>query len=119
MKNENEIKNFIINKNFFHPSYNPDGKNFHHFCEKNDEIIFDYATKLYWQRGGSGNIPYCNFPSHHFRETAISYVEKLKKIEFGGFSDWRIPTLEECLSLFHPEFSFYKSPYSDLPEKSF
>ena len=44
-----------------------------------------------WQQGGStGNMEY---------ESANKWIEKFNRKGYAGYSDWRIPTLEEAMSL--------------------
>ena len=47
-----------------------------------------------WQHQGSETVlPY---------RVAEMYVEDLNQDRYGGFSDWRVPTLEEVASLISP-----------------
>lgn len=54
-------------------------------------IVYDRLTGLCWQRGGSP----CEFNWYQ----ADSYTMKLRDEVFGGLSQWRLPTLEEAMSL--------------------
>lgn len=58
-------------------------------------VVKDEATGLFWQRAGS--------PGRLTFEEAHGYVSELRQTALGGFSDWRLPTLEEALSLNRPE----------------
>ncbi len=54
-------------------------------------VVIDRATGLMWQQQGSGvELPY---------KVAEMYVEDLNRARYAGFSDWRMPTLEELASL--------------------
>lgn len=57
-------------------------------------VIHDQTTGLQWQTAGSGRLNYRN---------AQNYVAFLNKKRFAGYSDWRLPTLEEVMSLMTPE----------------
>ncbi|MCB9501891.1 MAG: DUF1566 domain-containing protein [Deferribacteres bacterium] len=36
-------------------------------------------------------------------EKAVVYIDSLNKANFAGYSDWRLPTLEEAMTLMEPE----------------
>ena len=57
----------------------------------NNKSIYDIQTSLTWQRSGSTlAMTY---------EDAEVYVACLNDSHFGGWCDWRLPTLEEAESL--------------------
>jgi len=59
--------------------------------DNDDDTITDYATGLMWQRLGSDTRLYF--------EQAVAYVQELNYRVFAGYSDWRLPTIEELKSL--------------------
>lgn len=61
----------------------------------NDEVVYDAATGLMWERAGAAN--FMSF------EDAPVYIAILNSGEFSGYRDWRLPTLEEAMSLMEPE----------------
>lgn len=61
----------------------------------NDVVVEDGATGLMWQKGGSAE-------TMRFDE-AEAYAGELAKSQFAGFSDWRVPTLEEGMTLMSPK----------------
>ncbi len=72
---------------------NPNGKGFVNQFEKqaDGKTIFDQASGLMWQQGGSSNeMTYAD---------AKKYIAQLNQDRFAGYSDWRLPTLEEAMSL--------------------
>jgi hypothetical protein len=71
------------------------------------KIVFDRATGLMWQQ--SGSTEYMNY------EKAQAYVSQLNRENFGGYNDWRLPTLEEAMSLMEPKKSgeLYLDPVFD------
>ncbi len=54
-------------------------------------VIYDQASGLLWQRGGSEN-----YMTYH---SAEAYIDSLNRIRFAGYQDWRLPTVEEAMSL--------------------
>ena len=93
-----DVKSMLQKYNFYSTCWNyngdfcnPDGDFQNHFVTKNDDTVTDEATGLMWQKGGS--------------EVAMTWVEgreyarKLNKEGFAGYSDWRVPTVEELVSL--------------------
>jgi hypothetical protein len=64
------------------------------------KVIFDRSTGLMWQQSGSSN------PMH--RVEAEKYVRDLNSHGFAGYNNWRLPTLDEAMSLMEP------SRYGDL-----
>jgi hypothetical protein len=62
---------------------------------KGDTVVIDYATGLTWQQSGSpDSMSYTN---------AEKFVRDLNDKKFAGHSDWRLPTLEEAMSLMEPK----------------
>ena len=59
------------------------------------KVVMDYATNLVWQQGGSSE--YMEY------EQAVNWVEELNRSGYAGFNDWRLPTLEEAMSLMERE----------------
>ncbi len=56
-----------------------------------EQAVVDNATGLMWQRGGSTKpMIYAD---------AEKYIRQLNTDRFAGFNDWRLPTLEEAMSL--------------------
>lgn len=60
-----------------------------------DKVVLDYATGLMWQQAGT--------PKDIKYDKAKEYIDKLNRGKFAGFSDWRLPTLEEAMSLMERE----------------
>lgn len=71
--------------------------------EDRGSVIFDRATGLTWQRSGSSEVL--------SYQDAQMYVNTLNIQQFAGYTDWRLPTIEELLSLLKKENtagSFFK-----------
>jgi len=56
-----------------------------------NSVVLDKATGLLWQQGGSDKAMYLS--------DAEAYVQSLNANGLAGFSDWRLPTVEELASL--------------------
>lgn len=56
-----------------------------------NSVICDRATDLCWQQGGS------RYPITH--RGAQAYIDQLNHQRLGGFDTWRLPTVDELLSL--------------------
>lgn len=109
------IGDWLVNNNFFDREFNENGTGIAHVYVKlpqyGDNIILDEATELMWQQ--SGSLVDMNFGD------ALKYVEKLNIDHFSGFSDWRLPTLEEAMSLVEPKEyrDLYIDPIFDQRQK--
>ena len=61
---------------------------------KGGRVVIDHTTGLMWHQSGS---------SDYMRWTnAKNWVEKLNNRKYAGYKDWRLPTLEEAVSLLEP-----------------
>ena len=58
---------------------------------KGDKVVIDHTTGLMWHQSGS----YKNMSW----KRAKKWVGELNKQGYAGFLDWRLPTLEEAVSL--------------------
>ncbi len=59
-----------------------------------DKVVIDHATGLMWHQSGSlKNMSW---------KRAKKWVTGLNEKGYAGFSDWRLPTLEEAVSLLEP-----------------
>jgi len=88
---ERDIRDFIKTYNFSVPNHNADGIFDNIFVDNQDGTITDEATGLIWQKSSSG---------HKLSKVrAKRYIENLNWEKFAGHATWRLPTLEELLSL--------------------
>jgi hypothetical protein len=89
----NQAKIMVVTRDFYSASWNEAGKGMLHKYEtkvaQDELLVIDHATGLAWQKGGSG-IPL---------SPAEEYIRDLNTRKFAGFEDWRLPTLEEAMSL--------------------
>lgn len=86
-KNDYYVKKWPWNVHLSHES----GKFRNLFKAARNETIIDMKTHLMWQRGGSQKVL-------NWDETQ-QYVKTLNQKKFAHYSDWRLPTAEELLSL--------------------
>lgn len=113
---EASVVTMLQERDFFDIERNWMGKGIqHHYevLERNaEELVIDHATGLMWQQGGSGN--------YRFFEEAQKYLAQLNREKFAGYSDWRLPTLEEAMSLMEPkknEHGLYIDPVFDKNQR--
>ncbi len=59
------------------------------------KLIIDRATNLTWQQAGS--------PNYLTYADAEKYISNLNNEHFGGYENWRLPTLVEAMSLVEDE----------------
>lgn len=101
---EADIKSMLLKYNFYCHEYewnrawcNPQGKGIGNKFElrQNGLVVFDQRTGLMWQRSGSSQF------------MALLKVDKfvhdMNAQRYAGFNDWRLPTLEEGMSLVEHE----------------
>lgn len=91
---ENDLFKMIKDRNFFSKSYNPSGDFPNDFVDNGDGTVTDRVTKLMWQKEGAS--------PEAFFGAALEYVQELNAKKFGGYTDWRLPTIEELCSLLEP-----------------
>ena len=130
---ESELSRMIQANGFNHPArwvepFSPPSKTemviggvFGHFRHEYDprtlegvKVVVDHATRLMWQRSPSATVL-------DRGGDAKSSIETLNKRRDAGFSDWRVPTIEELASLIEargsqagPESRFI-DPLFDFP----
>ena len=93
--NDGEITEVLEKWNFFDTECNPEGQFTNRFVAGDDPLILiDQKTSLMWQRGG--------LDIASIRTIQRGIVE-LNEQGFAGFNDWRLPTMEEAMSLMDPK----------------
>ncbi len=65
------------------------------FQKISDTTVIDHATNLVWQQSGS------RYPM--MWDQAQRYIQLLSESGFGGRQNWRMPTINEILSLVNPK----------------
>ncbi|MCF6148673.1 MAG: DUF1566 domain-containing protein [Candidatus Kuenenia sp.] len=59
-----------------------------------DYVVIDHATGLMWHQSGSSDYVSWN--------SAKDWIRNLNNRGYAGYQDWRLPTLEEAVSLLEP-----------------
>ncbi len=86
----------------------------HTLQDNGDGTVLDETTQLLWDKEGS------SYPGTW--KDAQDYVNTLNKKTFAGYSDWRLPTINELMSLFVANaspFQFCLEPVFDPAKKRF
>jgi hypothetical protein len=95
---EREVRAMLVANGFYAADQNAAGaglaSDYRQRAIHGDPIVVDPRTGLMWQQNGSGKL--LSF------EAAEAYVVQLNADELAGFDDWRLPTLEEAMSLMRP-----------------
>ncbi len=93
--NDGEITAVMQKWGFYDGDYNTEGAFENALVDPGDgRVIVDQRTGLMWQRGG---LDITSVRSMQRR------IEQLNKDGFAGFHDWRMPTMEEAMSLMEKE----------------
>jgi serine/threonine-protein kinase len=75
-----------------------------------DDLLLDHTTGLIWQGSGS--------PYPVSWDQAMEYVQQINEKQTGGQDRWRMPTVNELLSLLNPpppgEDFCFQSPFSSV-----
>ena len=70
------------------------------FVDNGDGTVTDTRTGLMWTRTDS-MIDLKKWVNY---QECLDYVRGLNERRFAGFTDWRLPTREEMLTLYDPQF---------------
>jgi len=92
---EEDVTALACRFNFAEQERNPQGRFAKILVDNNDSLtVSDLVTGLMWQRGG------IDIMSHRSMRREI---ERVNSARFAGFSDWRLPSMAEALSLLEGE----------------
>ncbi len=88
---DKQVEELIKRQGFSDQVLNNESAFINHFVDSGNEItVIDECTNLMWQRFGQDLCSIRNMKSQ---------IEALNEKGFAGFHDWRMPTMEEALSL--------------------
>jgi hypothetical protein len=112
ISSQTQIKRMLVQYNFFDLTKNNQGSFVNDFVDNNDGTITDQATGLMWQKSGSSDSLE--------NRGARRYIKQLNDQRFAGYSDWRIPTVEELASLLESSSNsgIYLDPVFDIEQIS-
>lgn len=86
-----QVGELIREGGYFDIKRNPEGSFANYLVDNGDkQTVTDQATGLMWHRQG------CDIANI---KRVRKYVEDLNSQKFGGYSDWRLPTIDEAMSL--------------------
>jgi len=92
---EEEVAQLTRQFNFFDSELNENGNFSNYLVDNGDGLtVTDLVTGLMWQREGF------DIMSHRM---LCREIDQLNNEQFAGYSDWRLPTMAEALSLMEPE----------------
>lgn len=95
---EEDIEPLLKKWNFFDSQKNASGSFINGFVDSGDSLtVIDERTGLQWQTGG---LDICS--SRMMKKK----IEKIAEEGFAGFHDWRLPSLEEALTLMESKVNF-------------
>ena len=98
---EHDVREMLQQKGFFDRAWNRFEEGIKHQYElimrKEVKLVIDHITALTWQQSGSSKfLTYAD---------AEKYIRNLNKKNFAGYNNWRLPTLEEAMSLVEPNIA--------------
>ncbi len=91
---DEDIGNIVRQYNFFDGELNTSGRFENHLHQHGKHIIVDTRTSLMWQRDG---LDITSIRSMN------RLVEQISETGLHGYRDWRLPSVEEAMSLMEPE----------------
>lgn len=98
---DGEVDAMLTRLNLYESDRNPAGTGISHRYKPqvigDAVVVVDGATGLMWQKGQSDDAMGL--------QDADAYIAALNEQKYGGFTDWRLPTLEEAMSLVEPKKS--------------
>lgn len=92
-----QVTEMIVAGNYYDSKRNPSGSLPNYLVDNGDgQTVTDKATGLMWHRQG------CDIANI---QRVRKYIEDLNIRNFGGYSDWRLPTIAEAMSLMESEIN--------------
>lgn len=92
---EDDVQSIIKKFDFLDTKRNAQGHGIKRQLETQEingnPVIFDKSSGRMWQHGGSSNSMWY--------DEANKWIKELNQYGYAGYNDWRLPTLEEAMSL--------------------
>jgi hypothetical protein len=63
------------------------------------DITLDKGTGLYWEVKKEDESIHSNKSVYKFNKSKVEFLAKLNEEKFGGFSDWRLPDVDELTGI--------------------
>ncbi len=94
-----QVKLMLQNKRFFDIRWNKNAPGWNNQfvpqTNQGDKVVMDRSTGLMWQQSGSPGLLYW--------KDVQKWIDDLNRKGYAGFHNWRLPTLEEAMSLMEPK----------------
>ncbi|MCI0514327.1 DUF1566 domain-containing protein [candidate division KSB1 bacterium] len=95
---EAQVINMLRTHNFYASDWHDQGRGAvnDYLIEEHagGKVILDRVSGLMWQQAGS--------PQPFRTQAAAEYIQQLNQKKFAGYTDWRLPTLKEAMTLMEP-----------------
>ena len=92
---DEDVEKIIQEWGFFDGKIHPGGQFENHLCRSGEKgVVIDQRTSLMWQTEGLDISSI---------RTMRKKIEKLNATGYAGYKDWRMPSLEEAMSLMNPD----------------
>ena len=103
---------FIVNKhNYGFYGHSTINNSFENKSVGDDSVVIDHSTGLVWHQSGSDEE--MDWPN------AKQWLKDLNDKGYAGYTDWRLPTVEEAISLLEPDINtseLYIDPIFDAKQ---
>lgn len=114
---KDDVKDMLGRYNFYDSVWNNGGdftNDYEAQVVNGDKIVIDHATGLMWHQSGS-------LQTMNWGET-YQWVRELNRVRYAGYQDWRLPTIDEAVTLLESrkyggENGLYIDPVFDSSQK--
>ncbi|MCP4270134.1 MAG: TIR domain-containing protein [Candidatus Brocadiaceae bacterium] len=91
------LKTMIRDKGFYDRHWNNSASGFqnNYKLQNFGRVVYDHSSNLMWQQSGSNEMLI-------YKKTKL-YIKRLNSDKYEGHNDWRLPTVEEAMTLMEPK----------------